>query len=94
MAVYVGIDVSQDRLDVGVADEAQSWWVGNDAAGIEELRERLLALAPQGVVLEATGGLESAVAGELVAAGLEVTVVNPRQVRDRAPRDGWRRRTR
>ena len=88
MAVYVGIDVSQDRLDVGVADEAQSWWVGNDAAGIEELRERLLALAPQGVVLEATGGLESAVAGELVAAGLEVTVVNPRQVRDFARATG------
>ena len=39
-------------------------------------------------MLEATGGLESAVAGELVAAGLEVTVVNPRQVRDFARATG------
>ena len=60
-AVYVGIDVSQGRLDVSVGGEGEAWQVGNDAQGIGELRERLVALGPEGVVLEATGGLESAV---------------------------------
>lgn len=81
-AVYVGIDVAQDRLDVCVGGEEQVWQVGNDTAGIGALRERLLACAPQGIVLEATGGLERAVAAELDVAGLPVAVVNPRQVRD------------
>lgn len=80
--VYVGIDVAQDRLDVCVGGEEQVWQVGNDTAGIGALRERLLACAPQGIVLEATGGLERAVAAELDVAGLPVAVVNPRQVRD------------
>ena len=80
--VYVGIDVAQDRLDVCVGGEEQVWQVGNDTAGIGALRERLLACAPQGIVLEATGGLERAVAAELGSVGLPVAVVNPRQVRD------------
>ena len=80
--VYVGIDVAQDRLDVCVGGEEQVWQVGNDTAGIAALRERLLALAPQGIVLEATGGLERLVVAELDVAGLPVAVVNPRQVRD------------
>jgi transposase len=34
------------------------------------------------VVLEATGGLERRLVGELAAAGISVAIVNPRQVRD------------
>ena len=64
------------------------WQVGNDAAGIGALRERLVAVRPERVVLEATGGLERAVAAELGAAGLPVVVVNPRQVRDFARATG------
>ena len=86
--VYVGIDVSQSWLDVCVGGEEQVWQVGNTAAGIGELRERLVALEPRLVVLEATGGLESAVVGELTAEGLPVSVVNPRQVRDFARATG------
>ena len=40
------------------------------------------------MVLEATGGLERAVAAELGAAGLPVVAVNPRQVRDFARATG------
>ncbi len=86
--VYVGIDVAQDWLDVDVSGATQGWRVGNTAAGLGELRERLVALGPRLVVLEATGGLESAVAGELTAEGLPVSVVNPRQVRDFARATG------
>lgn len=87
-AAYVGIDVSQDRLDVSVGGTGEVWQVGNDAVGIAVLRERLATLAPARVVLEATGGLERAVAGALEAAALPVSVVNPRQVRDFARATG------
>ena len=40
-----------------------------------------MPLEPSGVVLEATGGFEMLVAGELELAGLPVSLVNPRQVR-------------
>jgi len=81
-ARYVGIDVSKARLDVAVWPGAQSFSVANDARGIAELVERVTALTPQAVVLEATGGLEALAASELHAAGLFVAVVNPRQVRE------------
>jgi transposase len=60
----------------------------NDASGIAALRERLLSLAVARVVLEASGGLETALVAELGAAGLPVVVVNPRQVRDFARATG------
>ena len=87
-AVYVGIDVSKDRLDVSIGAEGAVWQVGNDAAGIGALRERLGELRPERVVLEATGGLERVVVGELEVAGLPVVLVNPRQVRDFARATG------
>jgi transposase len=40
------------------------------------------------VVLEASGGIEAPVAGELSEAGLGVVVINPRQVRDFARATG------
>jgi transposase len=79
---YVGIDVSKAWLDVGSWPDAQSVQVSNDAAGVAELVQRLSASQPCAVVLEASGGLETLVAGELHAAGLTVAVVNPRQVRE------------
>lgn len=48
----------------------------------------MTALAPQLILLEATGGLQIRAAGELAAAGLPVAVVNPRQVRDFARATG------
>ena len=42
----------------------------------------LRELVPQLVVLEATGGMELAVAGELALADVPIAVVNPRHVRD------------
>jgi transposase len=80
--VYVGIDVSKARLDVHVRPQGEAFVVASDDEGLAQLTERLSALAPTLVVLEATGGLQSRAAGQLAAAGLAVAVVNPRQVRD------------
>jgi transposase len=61
---------------------------GNEAAGIEELANKLKVAAVDLVVMEATGGYETAVATALVAAGFRVAVVNPRQIRDFAKATG------
>ena len=77
----VGIDVSKARLDVAVG-EAEEFSVSNDQAGHAQLCERLLAVAPTLIVMEATGGLEREVAAQLTARELPIRIVNPRQVRD------------
>jgi transposase len=82
------IDVSKARLDVAVRPGGAAWQAGNDAPGIAALVERVTALAPACVVLEATGGLERGASAALAAAGLPVAVVNPRQVRDFAKATG------
>ncbi|MGN5507477.1 IS110 family transposase, partial [Campylobacter coli] len=44
------------------------------------LAERLAALSPTLVAMEATGGFETLVAAGLAAAGLPLAVINPRQI--------------
>lgn len=86
--VFVGIDVSKASLDVAVLPQEQSWSTTHDEKGHRELAERLQALSPTLIVLEATGGFEVALAAVLATAGLPVVAVNPRQVRDFAKATG------
>jgi transposase len=79
--IFLGIDVSKDRLDVAVLPSGEIFVVGRDAAGLDDLLARLRPLGPELVALEATGGFETVVAATLGAAGLPVVVVNPAQVR-------------
>jgi transposase len=78
----IGIDVSQAQLDVAVHPTGEQWQATNDATGFDQLIDRLRALQPERIVLEATGGYELAVVAALGIAGLPVVVVNPRQVRE------------
>lgn len=79
----VGIDVAKDTLDVAWSTEPGARWrTTNNEAGWAAVVERLRALQPTVIVLEATGGYETGVASALSVAGLPVAVVNPRQVRD------------
>ena len=78
--VFVGIDVAKDHCDMYVYPSAEQETFG--ISGMDDVMVRLRALKPTMIVMEATGGLEVPVAAELVAAGLPVAVVNPRQVRD------------
>jgi transposase len=87
-ALFVGIDVSKAALDVHCRPSGSAFQCPNDAPGIAALAERLKALAPALVVLEATGGFEIAAVAALAAAGLNVAVVNPRQARDFAKATG------
>jgi len=86
--IFVGVDVSKSTLDVQIEPLGQYLQVSNDDRGIASLVERLGELRPTLVVMEATGGLETCVAGELAARGVALAVVNPRQVRDFAKATG------
>lgn len=85
--VFVGIDVSKAQLDMALRPEGR-FSVPNNEAGCAQILERLRAVSPMLVVLEATGGLEIPLTGVLAAAGVPVVVVNPRQVRDFAKATG------
>ena len=86
--VFVGIDVSEATLEIACRPSAEGWQAPNDPEGISALTERLQSLAPTLIVLEATGGVELPLVGELGAVGLPVIVINPRQVRDFARATG------
>ena len=84
----VGIDVSKAALDLWLYPSGRNWRVEHSPAGMKALAEELASVQPAVVVVEATGGLEISLAVVLGAAGLPVTVVNPRQVRDFARATG------
>lgn len=54
--LFVGIDVSKARLDVSVRPTGESFSCANRSSEMPQLVARLRALAPQLIVLEATGG--------------------------------------
>ncbi|EDX7952701.1 IS110 family transposase [Salmonella enterica subsp. enterica serovar Minnesota] len=89
----VGIDVSKATLDIAASSKIAQFSVANDTDGfdliIAELRKHAVAL----VLMEATGGLEAAVACTLQAEGFEIAVVNPRQARDFARAMGYLAKT-
>jgi transposase len=86
--LFVGIDVSKDRLDVHICPSGQAFSVARDGQGLDQLTIDLAALAPALIVLEATGGFEIVVTASLSGAGLPLAVVNPRQIRDFARATG------
>ena len=81
MNEFLGIDISKSRLDVAAHASGASFVADNTDAGVAQLCERLLALQPELVVMEASGGYERLCAAALAHAGLAVAVVNARQVR-------------
>ena len=80
--VTVGIDVAKNTIEVAIGLELPTLSLSNDSDGFDTLLTQLAAHRTALVVMEATGGLESAVACTLQAAGYAVAVINPRQARD------------
>ena len=91
--VYIGIDVSKDRLDVHVLPGGEAFAVARDRKGLADLTEKLRLLAPTLVGVEATGGFETVVAAALAGSSLPLVVVNPAQVRHFAQALGRRAKT-
>jgi transposase len=86
--VLVGIEVSKAQLDVALRPTDDHWHVSHDEPGMAILVERLQAIRPALIVLEATGGLEVPGAGALAAAALPGVVGHPRHARDCAQAPG------
>ncbi len=87
-AVFVGIDVARAELVWARRPRETAAVVPNDEAGIRRLVEERQALRLTLIVLEATGGYETALGAALTTAGLPVVVATPRQVRDFARATG------
>jgi transposase len=84
-ALFVGIDVAKDKLDLARSDSADDrvQTFANDRQGITQIVEALSAAAdePVTIVVEATGGLERLLMDALLEAGLPVALVHPGRVR-------------
>jgi transposase len=80
--IFIGVDVSQDHLDVHVRPTSVRNRFANTSAGIAELLAWLLPLGAERILFESTGPYQKAAVGALLAEGLPAVVVNARQVRD------------
>ena len=67
--IFVGIDVSKDRLDVHLRPSGEAFAVARNGAGPDQLVARLAVVVPSLIVLEATGGFERTVAAARAGAG-------------------------
>jgi transposase len=86
--IFVGIDVAKAHLDIATFPTTEPWQVPQTISGIDQLVQRLRAMHPTLVVLEATGGLEVAVTAAMALAEIPVAVVNPRHARSFAHATG------
>lgn len=91
--VYVGVDVSKERLDVALRPSGECFGEANDEQAVSRLVKRLKPLRCTRVVVEATGGYETVLVAAFWATGLPVVVVNPRWVRAYAQSIGWLAKT-
>jgi len=79
---FVGIDVCKDNFDVCCAASGSKGRFENTSDGVSRLLPLLPAAGACLIVIEATGGYERQLVADLKTANHEVSVVNPRQVRD------------
>ena len=86
--IFIGIDVSKKKLDVAARPTGEFMSFSNNDDGISCVVDFVKSFFPTLIVLEATGGLETATVGMLADKGLPVVVINPRQVRDFAKATG------
>ena len=76
-----GIDTSKAKLDIAVHGRTERWQVANGLPGWRALTAKLVKVGATRVGIEATGGYERGVVEYLRAAGLDVLVLQPTQVK-------------
>jgi transposase len=80
--IFVGVDVSNNFLDVHVRPTSVRKRFANTSAGITDFLAWVRPHAAERIVFESTGPYQMAAVGALLAEGLPAVVVNARQVRD------------
>ncbi len=86
--VYVGIDVSKEKLDVSLLPTGEYFQVPNDEEGRKEIKERLSPYLVRCIVLEPSGGYEREVLSFLLLNGFPCSLVNAKSVREFARATG------
>ena len=81
MATNVGIDVSKHTLDWCAGSSGEIQQTKNESRCMASLVRRVMAVEPERVIVESTGGYERKLVAKLAEANLPVIVVNPRRVR-------------
>jgi transposase len=79
--IVAGIDTGKAFLDVAMQDRPDGWRVTNDPPGWHQLAARFRDEGVGRVGIEASGGYERGVVAHLRAAGLQVVLHQPIQVR-------------
>lgn len=79
---FVGVDMAQQTFEWALHGVRGTHGASNDDSGFQSLLEALKGRRVGLIVVEATGGLERALASFLLRQGLPVAVVNPRAARD------------
>jgi transposase len=82
MENFIGIDVAKAEFEIKESGSQKTYSERHTQTGIRRIVRRMAAIQPTLVVMEATGGLEKALARDLAAAGIRVAIINPRQIRD------------
>jgi len=81
MAIDIGIDVSKHTLDWCSGPSGKIQQTRNEPRCIASLVQRVIAVEPERIIVESTGGYERKLVLKLAEANLPVIVVNPRRVR-------------
>jgi transposase len=79
---FVGVDMAKEAFVWCLHEVHGTHTAGNDDAGFEALLSALKGRRIGLIVIEATGGLERALASFLLRHGVPVSVANPRAARD------------
>jgi transposase len=79
---FVGVDMAQQEFEWTLHGVRRTHKARNEETGFEALVDALKGRHIGLIVIEATGGLERALAGFLLRNGLPVAVVNPRAARE------------
>jgi transposase len=79
---FIGFDVSKAKIDACVLPSAEQRVFEHNEQGLEQCLSWVQALGKSLCVVEASGGFETALASRLGAAGVDIALVNAKQVRD------------
>jgi len=85
---YAGIDIAKQGFDLAFEPKRKVQHFANNAKGIAQCCKLLKRCQPERIVMEPTGGYEVALLIQLQAAGLKVSVINARRIREFARATG------
>lgn len=60
IGLFIGIDLSNDHLDLALSQGGQSWQVASSPEGVDALADLLITHEPRLIALQTTGGDEQA----------------------------------